>query len=69
VAALEKLAPPVRRALWRQALEDMGPKGARASARHVAALEELLAGGSDAARVALPGARHAQKRGKSIVLA
>ncbi|MCB0220930.1 MAG: tRNA lysidine(34) synthetase TilS [Chrysiogenetes bacterium] len=65
LAALGKLAAPVRRELWRQVLGDLA--GARrASARQVDALEELLASGEG--QVALPGGAKAGVSARSLII-
>ena len=65
LAALRKLAAPVRRELWRQVLGDL--VGARrASARQVDALEELLV--SEEGHVALPGGAKASASGRNLVI-
>lgn len=66
VVALGRLAAPVRRELWRQVLEEIGPARRRAGARHVDALEELLATGEG--EVALPGGSRGFRRARSLVI-
>lgn len=65
LAALRKLAAPVRRELWRQVLGDLAG-GRRAGARQVDALEDLLESGEG--QVALPGGATASVSGRNLLI-